>query len=611
MAITKNYSGDGVTPVADEATAYTLTGVAVWAVYKTNDTGQLMEYRGGGEATPENWWITRNTNSGDQDLTYIEAATQANVTPAMAVLAPVYLKTDQVSENDNPLQGLYKWVSGTRWDFQGLGETRYITGGGEFGTEWQLIAVGNTSSGGGNTLRIPRTKDNPSLEKGTWTTNYTGGALDEELVDELEGFCTPVSEYAIANSIKVIADKTAAYALTGVAVGAVYRTADTGQIMEYLGDVLPKYNSFTIAGSNGIGAGSLTINGRYSYNVVTGTWLHEDSANTNRFLFGFSIYEVGVEGAAHFYDDGSPATTGNPATALSWDVADGTGVLQPSEFTIADPASNPFNWKINGVVNVFDNDEKQLLTNLPDGQQVEIVGEGGRIERFNGLTLTNGAFGAVVTGATATGYTASNPANGIYVLNRWSLTDSSTIDPTISSDLPDLDYPPLSFWSTSSPNEQYVICVEASTGKWIIVDYWMFGTTVFRSVETAATTSLDQVTWVAVGEGGALPTISEVKWSSDSNWFAIKNTYEVKVYNDNASAFLVNGVSCGPSVFTNVGWMVADEGITTNYSANPLIVVEIDGVGLVPEPPTLLTGGRCFLQTSVHARALITLYISA
>ena len=58
--------------IADEATAYTLTSVPVGNVYKTNDTGQLMEYRGGGEGTPENWWITRNTNSGDQDLTYID-----------------------------------------------------------------------------------------------------------------------------------------------------------------------------------------------------------------------------------------------------------------------------------------------------------------------------------------------------------------------------------------------------------------------------------------------------------------------------------------------------------------------------------------------------------
>jgi hypothetical protein len=37
-----------------------------------------------------------------------------------------------------------------------------------------------------------------------------------------------------------VADKATAYALTGVAVGTVYETADTGQIMEYLGDTQSK-----------------------------------------------------------------------------------------------------------------------------------------------------------------------------------------------------------------------------------------------------------------------------------------------------------------------------------------------------------------------------------
>ena len=50
------------TPIADKATAYALTGVAVGTVYKTTDTGQVMEYMGGGESDPSNWRYGVHTN---------------------------------------------------------------------------------------------------------------------------------------------------------------------------------------------------------------------------------------------------------------------------------------------------------------------------------------------------------------------------------------------------------------------------------------------------------------------------------------------------------------------------------------------------------------------
>ena len=47
--------GDKPISIANKAAVYALTGVAVGTVYKTDDTGQVMEYRGGGESLPSSW----------------------------------------------------------------------------------------------------------------------------------------------------------------------------------------------------------------------------------------------------------------------------------------------------------------------------------------------------------------------------------------------------------------------------------------------------------------------------------------------------------------------------------------------------------------------------
>ena len=71
MALTRKLarggsSGSAPTPIADKATAYALTGVAVGTVYKTTDTGILMEYLGGGESTPTNWLETTGFTTADK-----------------------------------------------------------------------------------------------------------------------------------------------------------------------------------------------------------------------------------------------------------------------------------------------------------------------------------------------------------------------------------------------------------------------------------------------------------------------------------------------------------------------------------------------------------------
>ena len=50
---------EGVTSIANKEAAYALTGVAAGTVYKTEDTGQVMEYLGGGESFPHNWRLTQ------------------------------------------------------------------------------------------------------------------------------------------------------------------------------------------------------------------------------------------------------------------------------------------------------------------------------------------------------------------------------------------------------------------------------------------------------------------------------------------------------------------------------------------------------------------------
>ena len=397
-----------------------------------------------------------------------------------------------------------------------------------------------------------------------------------------------------------VADKATAYALTGVAVGTVYKTADTGQILEKVDHVPAIQQGFVISDAGSpVGFGSIDLTlGVFEVTPANGNYAN--SVTDAAVEYGGGIWTILSGGSIPSFESDPCASTVHPTDATGWTTVNGaTGTIADvTGITVLEPR----NWKHDGTILVRDNDEKQLLTNLPDTQQVEIVGEGGRIERFNGdkqgIVMTEG-YSFRMNGGTYT--------NG----GTQTLLSENTL---IHARLVGVKYW-LAFTPAEINSELWSLDIDASNSggtanKWGIRDEVFAGNTLWESLEDSDTVHPADATWVAVGNGVTSPTFTRAPEATESNWFAIKNTYEVKVYNDNAATFLVNGVSCGPSVFTNVGWMVADEGITTNYSANPLIVVEIDGVGLVPEPPTLLTGGRCFLQTSVHARALITLYIS-
>jgi len=72
---------EGVTSIANKEAAYALTGVAVGTVYKTEDTGQVMEYRGGGESLPTSWQFNVTVDGGSKNakLSDIPAGNPAGI----------------------------------------------------------------------------------------------------------------------------------------------------------------------------------------------------------------------------------------------------------------------------------------------------------------------------------------------------------------------------------------------------------------------------------------------------------------------------------------------------------------------------------------------------
>eukprot|EP01046_Picozoa_sp_COSAG06_P063798 COSAG06_NODE_14970_length_1110_cov_3.792390_3_plen_157_part_01 len=86
MALTRKLargdsSGSAPTSIANKEAAYALTGVAVGTVYKTEDTGQVMEYRGGGESLPTSWQfnVTVDGGSKNAELSDIPAGNPAGI----------------------------------------------------------------------------------------------------------------------------------------------------------------------------------------------------------------------------------------------------------------------------------------------------------------------------------------------------------------------------------------------------------------------------------------------------------------------------------------------------------------------------------------------------
>ena len=197
---------------------------------------------------------------------------------------------------------------------------------------------------------------------------------------------------------------------------------------------------------------------------------------------------------------------------------------------------------------VADNDAKQLLTSLSDGQEVEVVGEAGRIERYNGdnaglLTSLNVSdAGSPVTGIT------SADASGLYVWNG-------------------------SYFQSPSTG----MYVQYLGGKWVIGAM----SPAFESDACASTVHPSDATgWTAIN--GSTGTIADVTGvtalpeATESNWSTIVNTIEL-YGNVGYATITINGVLIEPvNTDIRVGWVKPTDAMLSSF-ANPWYVKSIDG----------------------------------
>jgi len=370
-----------------------------------------------------------------------------------------------------------------------------------------------------------------------WTSNYNGTTWSPwiKLADADEVQSKPIP----------IADKASVYALTGVTVGTVYKTDDTGQVMEYLGDVLPLYGGFTIAGSSGIDSTNLGYNGDYVFaGIVESYKVFRSTTTAQQFgILNGNTYAGSATVGGYFL--GHNELTGNsvhPADVVTWTADFGFGSLLQSEFTKADPASNPYNWKMDGVVSVFDNDEKQLLTNLPDTQQVEVVGEARRLERYNGDNaglLTT----VVVTAAGNDGIV--QPLAGSYVYN-------------VSSN---------SYANVSGASSQF-----AHNGtNWLHEDRVFFGTTASSAACSASVHPAD-ADWSSTVFDGEIAKAPE---ATESNWSDIVGSLELWIGNM-GETLTVDGIA-STNTMTNLGWYSYGQPVTISAYNMLYVLPIVDG----------------------------------
>jgi hypothetical protein len=393
-----------------------------------------------------------------------------------------------------------------------------------------------------------------------------------------------------------VADKATAYALTGVAVGTVYETADTGQIMEYLGDTQSKEiranivitgGTFTTASPVAVASGGgdtfalpNAIAGYYDASaqdldaLVGGDWMlaldgdgNGKWALSDQYMFGSDSF-VSVENADSVH----------PADA-TW-IPIYQGVTAPTVTRSETNESIPNNWKINGVVSVYDNDEKQLLTNLPDTQQVEVTGEAGRIERFKGDGEGIVWGGAIYIEGGTYQESGVGPVLDLTDGNELIVFDSTELTWFRSSGY---EYITLNEASLGG-GDKFNITSDASKGiggtanKWGIYDQYYAGNIIAESTEDASTVHPANATWVAVGDGVTPPVVTRAPEATFSNWHTIKNTVYLTV-NDAASSggYDVNGVTVATGTIQGIGWVPVGESILTTKSTILYKLSKVDG----------------------------------
>ena len=224
---------------------------------------------------------------------------------------------------------------------------------------------------------------------------------------------------------------------------------------------------------------------------------------------------------------------------------------------------------------VADNDAKQLLTNLSDGQEVEVTGEAGRIERYNGDQSGDNFQGRLyVQGGTY----QQNQAGAVI-----NLTDVNDIPITV--DLEDMAATGAYIRLNDALHgfDAFFFTNDAFDGaggtanKWGILDQYYAGNIIAESVEDSSTVHPADATWIAVGDGVTAPTVTRAPEAEEQNWFAIKNTVYLTVKEEQfGGPFEFNGVTVGNFATVGVGWVPVCELILVD-AADMWYVNSIDG----------------------------------
>ena len=394
------------------------------------------------------------------------------------------------------------------------------------------------------------------------------------------------------DKINPIADKATAYALTGVPVGTVYKTTDTGQRVEKLftdgiapldqGDGVLLTNANADIGSSELlhltggtyrelavsnpanplqsfqtglgwvsGDDDLEVIASFNIALVVGgqSYLHNqlyaiaDSANA--FLGGTAgKWGIGDQQYAGniLYESVEDSNTVHPADATWVALVDGVTVPTITRYS-------PVSWMLDGVIQTPTNDTKKQLTSLPNNREVNVFQEGGRIERYNGDNA------GILTSFAITG-TAADYAFDSYAMDYvWDASYARVgggYGAYVGSLLP-----------AKTPNVSYL------SGSWVA---WMDGYEYFTSPACDETTHPADVAgaWTPDSAEGTLADTDFTKLpeATESNWSAIKNTVELVVRDSGSNGTLfVNSVSVGAGATVNVGWVPVGGSIPIDANA--------------------------------------------